>query len=324
MPGNRVAPGSSKVSGTRLGRAILFVLIGLFLYLCLYAASETLVYHYGQRNRFFMIRTAPLQHYDYVIVGASHAMPFDFEDINRRLEAASGTHIINLSIEGGGVLPARLVVDYFLAAHSTRNVLYFLDSFAFQSAQWNEARLADASAFARAPSDPALVATLWRYPWARANLPDYLSGFSKINNPGRFEPDISEAEAKNFHTSYRPIGYLDRQRIQYLYPAKPDPATVQHYREAFTDFARFLRERGIRLIVIRPPIPQRIAKLIPGEVEFANDLAALARQQDIAYRDFSGAVGNDALYYNSDHLNRDGVLEFARTELVPLLVQYRE
>jgi len=305
-------------------RAILFVLIGLFLYLCLYAGSEALVYHYAERNRFFMIRTAPLRQYDYVIVGASHAMPFDFEDMNRRLEAASGTHLINLSIEGGGVLPARLVVDYFLAAHSTRNVLYFLDSFAFQSAQWNEARLADASVFARAPFDPALVATLWRYPWARQNLPDYVSGFSKINNPGRFAPDVSEAEAKNFHTVYRPIAYLDRQRIQYLYPARPDPATVQRYRDAFTDFARFLRERGIRLIVVRPPIPARIAGLIPGEAAWGAEIAELARGLDIVFRDFSGAVAKETLYYNSDHLNRDGVLEFAGAQLVPLLVQYRE
>lgn len=145
-----MASGPGVALGIRKRRAILFVLIGLLLYLCLYAAWEALVYHYGQRNRFFMIGTAPLRQYDYVIVGASHAMPFDFEDMNRRLQEASGTHIINLSIEGGGVLPARLMVDYFLAAHTTRNVLYFLDSFAFQSAQWNEARLADASAVARA------------------------------------------------------------------------------------------------------------------------------------------------------------------------------
>ena len=308
----------------RKRRAILFVLIGLLLYLCLYAASEALVYHYGQRNRFFMIGTAPLRQYDYVIVGASHAMPFDFEDMNRRLQEASGTHIINLSIEGGGVLPARLMVGYFLVAHTTRNVLYFLDSFAFQSAQWNEARLADASAFARAPFDPALVATLWRYPWAQPNLPDYLSGFSKINNPGRFEPDVTEAEAKNFHTVYRPIAYLDRQRVQYMYPTRPDPATVQRYRDAFTDFARFLRERGIRLIVIRPPIPARFAGLIPGEAEFGTEIAEMARQQDIVFRDWSGAVAKDPLYYNSDHLNRDGVLQFAKAQLVQLLVQYRE
>jgi hypothetical protein len=319
-----MASGAGEAPGMRTRRAILFVLIGLFLYLCLYAGSEALVYHFGQRNRFFMIRTAPLRQYDYVIVGASHAMPFDFEDMNRRLEEASGTHLINLSIEGGGVLPARLAVDYFLAGHTTRNVLYFLDSFAFQSAQWNEARLADASAFARAPFDPALVATLWRYPWARPNLPDYVSGFSKINNPGRFAPDVTEAEAKNFHNVYRPIAYLDRQRIQYLYAARPDPATVQRYRDAFTDFAGFLRERGIRLIVVRPPIPARIARLIPGEAEFGTEIADMARRLDIELRDFSGEVTKDSLYYNSDHLNRDGVLEFSATHLVPLLVQYRE
>jgi hypothetical protein len=319
-----MAPSPGAASAARLRRLILFVLIGMLLYLCLYGVSEMLVFHYGQRNRFFMIRTAPLQHYDYVIVGASHAMPFDFEDINHRLEVASGAHIINLSIEGGGVLPAQLLVDYFLAGHSTRNVLYFLDSFAFQSPKWNEARLADAGVFARAPFDPALVATLYHYPWARTNLLNYLSGFSKINSPDRFAPDVTEAEARNFHTSYRPIVYIDRQRVQYLYPANPDPATLQRYRRAFIEFSQYLRERGIRLIVVRPPIPKRISGLIPGEAEFAKNLDELARQEGIVYRDFSGAVTDDALYYNSDHLNRDGVLKFAGADLVALLLRYRE
>src|SRR5262249_2984466 len=130
--------------------ALGFVLVGVALYLILYAAAEMLVYGYGQKNRFFMVKTAPLASYDYVVLGASHAMPLDCEDRNAQLEAASGAKIINLSIEGGGILPNRLLLDYFLARHATKNVLYIVDSFAFYSAQWNEQRLADAALLQRA------------------------------------------------------------------------------------------------------------------------------------------------------------------------------
>src|SRR5262245_13890786 len=118
--------------GTLRG-ALGFVLIGAVVYLALYAAAEALVYAYGQKNRFFMIKTAPLASYDYVVLGASHAMPLDFEDMNQQIEALSGDKIINLSIEGGGILPNRLLFDYFLAGHQTKNVVYIADSFAFYS-----------------------------------------------------------------------------------------------------------------------------------------------------------------------------------------------
>ena len=68
--------------GSFLRQALTFVLIGLGLYLCLYVASELLVYKYALRNRFFAVHTAPLRSYDDVILGASHAAVFDYEATN--------------------------------------------------------------------------------------------------------------------------------------------------------------------------------------------------------------------------------------------------
>jgi hypothetical protein len=61
-----------------LRRALVFVVVGLALYLGLYAAAEYLVYRHAERNRFFMIRSAPPATYDYVILGASHSAAFDY------------------------------------------------------------------------------------------------------------------------------------------------------------------------------------------------------------------------------------------------------
>ena len=135
-----------------------------------------------------MIRTAPQADYDRVILGASHAAVFDFDDMNGRLEQMTGARILNLSVVGGGVVVNRLLLDYFLVRHRTEAIVYVVDSFAFYSSEWNEERLEDARLFQRAPFDPALARLL-----AGSGAPpmvalDYVSGFSKINNPDRFAP----------------------------------------------------------------------------------------------------------------------------------------
>lgn len=301
----------------------LFVLLGLALYLGLYLAAEALVYRYGLRNRFYMVATAPLTHYDAVILGASHAMPFDFEDMNARLEQASGASVLNLSIEGGGILPARLMLEYFLAGHGTDRVVYVLDSFAFYSRQWNEDRLADAGLLRRAPFDPALVAALARHRWSRPLLLDYVSGFSKINNPDRFEPDVTRTETAEFARVYRPIPYLDQQRIAYLYPAMVDPAVFHGYLAELENFVGFVEGQGIDLVVMKPPLPPRVLAMLPGEAAFDQAVAALVSANGGEFHDFANVNNDEGLFYNTDHLNRDGVLAFIDGHLAPLLTQAR-
>src|SRR5688572_7432826 len=89
-------PANSEVAGF-LRHAALFVLVGLVIYGGLYAASEQLVHRYAQRNRFYMVQTAPHRSYDHVLLGASHAAVFDYQDMNARLEQMTGSRILNLS-----------------------------------------------------------------------------------------------------------------------------------------------------------------------------------------------------------------------------------
>lgn len=304
-------------------RAALFLAIGALLYAALYAGAEALVYRYSQKNRFFMIASTAAQRYDHVILGASHAMPLDFEDTNREVEKLSGARIMNLSMEGGGVLPNRLLLEYFLARHRAGTVVYIVDSFAFYSAQWNEDRLADAGLLQRAPLDWSLVAALWRHPWARPLLPAYLSGFSKINNRNRFQSDIPDAERTLFRRVYRPVAFLDRQRMAYLYSGKVDPAALARYLEAMRDLIRLAKARGAAFVAIKPPLPERIVAMIQGEAAFDAALKAMLEAEGVKLHDFSRVNNRDAFFYNTDHLNRDGVLAFAKDHLAPLLATLR-
>jgi hypothetical protein len=300
--------------------AIRFALVGAVLYLAVYAAAERLVYRYAVRNRFFIVRTAPAaSQYDFVILGASHAGVFDYRDMNHQLEQMSGAKIVNLSIVGGGIVPNRLTFDYFLTRHRTSHLLYVVDSFAFYSPQWNEERLEDRRLFVRAPFDPALSRLLFAIPGARGVALDYTLGFSKINNPDRFAPDVPADEGARFDRRYRPVPQLDEERLEYLYPKTIDPDTFARYLGQFETLISDARARGIGVILIKPPIPARIYRQLPSEAEFDSALGGVLTRQGIAVHDFSAVDNGEALFQDTDHLNRDGVLAFFGDTMAPLL-----
>jgi len=281
--------------------------------------AEARVYRTGEKNRFFMIATAEPQRFDHVILGASHAMPLGFADMEERLEKATGKSIINLSNEGAGILPNRLVLDYFLRRHEAENVIYILDSFAFYSPAWNEERLRDAGLFAYAPLDPDLVMAALSHRWAWPVLPNYLSGFGKINNLDRRERDVPEAELTKFERTYRPNPRIDAQRIAYLYNVEDRERQFSRYLEEFQLLAAKVRESGARLTVVKPPTPARYRDNLPGEAEFDAAIKPLLQQEGISFHDFSGSLEGDEYYYDTDHMNRQGVLQFTEKDFVPLL-----
>jgi hypothetical protein len=295
------------------------VAIGFGLYLALYVGAEQLVHRYARQNRFYAVSTASLAGYDFVILGASHAAVFDYADMNARLQERTGARIVNLSVVGGGVTVNRLLLDYFLATHTTRDVIYFLDSFAFYSAQWNEDRLRDVRLFDRAPFDPLLVGLLLGNPSTRLTALDYVSGFSKINNPERFAADINPDEATRFEATYRPVGQIDSQRLRYLYPVRIDQAVVEQYLAELRDMQRMLTARGTRLMAIKPPLPERFYRMLPEEARFDEQVGAVLAEHGGAFIDFSLRCNDERYFYNTDHLNRAGVLNFYDECFVPAL-----
>lgn len=293
-----------------LRRALIFVLIGLVLYGLVYAWSERLVYGNTVKNRFFTVKTAPLQDYDYVILGASHAYAMDYDDSTARLEEMTGAKVLNLSSEGAGVTVSRVFLNYFLARHRTRNVIYLVDSFAFYTAEWNEDRIKDTRLYNRAPFDLRLAWQMLLQPATRPIALDYIFGFAKINNAERFANDITEEEATKFDKVYRPVAQIDKQRITYLYPEVVDKQLFDRYMAELEAMIKDLQKRGVTLIVAKPPIPKRMYDMIPGEADFDARLTALLSQYGVEFHDFSLVMDDNQYYFNSDHLNRTGVLYF--------------
>lgn len=317
---------TDRKSAGRLGRSALrFVAIGLGLYAAAFYGAERLLYRTGDTNPFFKTATSAERSYDWVILGASHAMPLDFADFNADMERETGLRILNLATPGTGPLYNRFVLEQFLHRHRAANVLYVLDSFAFYSRTWNEDRFADAKLLRRTPFQPALARRLLDYSLregvdARAVL-DYLTGFSKINNRERFQRDIWEGEAQ-FDRVHRPSAAADRKRIAYLYPeSEPDPAVFSRYLQQFEALIALARRDGVRVVAIKTPVPARFHALIPDEAAFDDTISRLLADEQVPFHDFSLSMDEPRFYFDTDHLNRTGLTEFFARHLKAILTQ---
>jgi hypothetical protein len=307
----------------RLGlSAFLFIAIGLALYMSVYAAAERLMMRTGHSNPFFKVATAQQATFDWVILGASHAMPLDFADFNAHLEQATGSRILNLAATGAGPLYNRFVLEHFLREHQTRNVLYVVDSFAFYSRTWNEERFADAKLLGRTPFEPAIARRLWDYERhervdARAVL-DYVTGFSKINNRERFQRDAWEGEAQFEHAS-RPSKTAVAKRIEYLYPDQTSAAARARYLDELSSLIALAQRAGSNVVVIKMPVPPQFRGQLPDEAEFDGALSAMLAVRGTPFHDFSATIAEARFYFDTDHLNRAGLSELLARNLKPIL-----
>lgn len=304
---------------TRLGKsALIFVAIGLALYAGVYCAAEQLLYRTGKTNPFYKIATSERVEFDWVILGASHAMPLDFADFNQFMERETGLRLINLAAPGTGPLYNRFVLEQFLTTHRSRNLLYVVDSFAFYSALWNEDRFADAKLLRRTPASLAVARRLINYSRRdgvdpRAVL-DYVSGFSKINNRERFEPDVWEGE-KQFDRVYRTSATAIKSRIDYLYPKPPLETDFSRYLTEFEKLVALARDHGVNVVAIKMPLPPQFRSRIPNEAAFDEAIARIAAEQRISFYDFSKSLDEARFYFDTDHLNRAGLTSFFHQEL---------
>ena len=308
---------------TRQGRAVIaFIGIGLLIYVGLYFAAERLMYRNGHSNPFFKIATAEANDYDWVILGASHAMPLDFADFNALMQQETGMRIINLAAQGAGPLYNRFVFEHFLRANRTRNLLYVVDSFAFTSRAWNEDRFADAKLIRGTPFAPALARHLGDYVRREGVDPrallDYLSGFSKINNRDRFRRDAWEGEAQ-FDRVYRSSVTAVAQRIAYLYPDATAPDVIARYLRDFTSLIEIARQHNIRVIAVKLPTLALFHNQLPNEAAFDFVSTQVLIDHAVPLHDFSEALEDSRFYFDTDHLNRAGVTELFQRRLKPLL-----
>ena len=305
------------------GVVVRFIMVAALVYAALVAGSEVLVYAQGHANPFFKVATAERRDYDWLILGASHAMPLAFGDSEAMIESATGQSVINLAVQGAGPLYNRLVLDQFLERHRASGLIYAVDSFAFRAPLWNEDRVADPGLLARTPYDPSLLVRLWQYVLRDGLSPlaalDYSFGFSKVNNRDRFARDVWDGEAQ-FERRYRPSARAENERIAYLYPqGSADAARLARY---LGDFDRLIGQAlaaGMTVRIVKMPLPASFHGKLPDEQGFDRALGALMESRGLSVEDDSLLLQGAEYYFDSDHLGRLGVEAFIQRRLVPLM-----
>jgi hypothetical protein len=306
--------------------ALLFAAIGLVIYAGLYHACERLLYQTGKSNPFYKIETADRATYDWVILGASHAMTLGFDDVNDWIEGETGLHILNLASPGTGPLYNRFVFEHFLRDHRTKRLLYVVDSFGFYSPKWNEERFADTKLIRGTPFVPKLAWSFLGYSIEHGVDPraalDYVTGFSKINNRERFKQDIWEGEAQ-FDRVHRPSSTADNKRIEYLYPDTFDAALFERYLGAFKALISLARRSGVDMAVIKMPVPARFHAKLPEEASFDEKVSHMLAASGVPFHDFSLVMDEARFYFDTDHLNHEGLTEFFNRYLKEIMTAKR-
>ena len=298
--------------------------LGLFLLLYAVAAviAEWTVARGETETAFQKLLAARGAQVDWLVLGASHALPLEYGDVPGRLDAETGQSMLVLAEIGAGPLYNRLVLDHALHDLEARQVLLVLDDFAFHASQWNEDRVAERSLLRQMPyrltTARRMAGMVLREGVDPRALLDYLTGFSKLNPPQLF-PEEGWRGAENFERSFRPSRHAVESRIDYLYPEGGEPARAARYLETLDSLIAEAQAGGLEVTVIKPPLPEVFRDALPDHGEFERELRELLALRAVPLHDFTEVLDDPGYFFDTDHLNASGVEAFYEDHLIDLL-----
>lgn len=312
-------------------RAIIFILIGLVIYIGLYLWSDYLIDENTEFNRLYAIQSSEVTNYNFVILGASRANPLTYGDMNSKIEEIVDGKVINLSFPGGGIIPNLFHYEYFNEKHSTDNVVYIFSSFAFHAEIWNESRIGDLDFYQRSQFCPELTRQYFSYFFkdycnSMGTPFDYLTGFSKINNQNRFQNDIPAGE-KNFEETFFHREATDVERVNYLFSEGLNSELFSNYFNLFKKLATDVQASDKDFIIIRPPLrddfSNKLYEIFPKLTDYEEILLNFVTENDIPYYDLTNVNNKDDYFIDPDHLNQEGVSNLIENHLANILLQYK-
>lgn len=292
----------------RAGRIAAFLALAFVLYTALFLWAGGLLRDHGDRNPFFRIEEAE-RRTDWVVLGASHALPLGFAGVPEAVREATGKDTLTLAVAGGGPAVMRLVAERYLADHKTDSVLIVLDTFSFGDERWNEGRVDDTDFLPKIPADRRTLAVLWNAV-SRGLPPEtflaYATGFARITDRTRFRIDRWESEDR-FDTAPRPSEAADAARIAYLYPGPASQIAVERGLADLEALIVLAQDHGADVTLVLPPLPDRFRSRMLDMPAVEAGLKTIAERLGVPLLDHAGLVPEARAYFDSDHLNRTGV-----------------
>ncbi len=298
--------------------------LGLFLalYVAAAAVADLRIRRDAGDSAFQKLLAARGEQHDWVVLGASHALPLAYGGVPERLEEETGQSMIVLAEVGAGPLYGRFVLRQAVSDLRPKRLLYVADGFAFRSPRWNAERIGDRKLLGKTPWRLSTLATLGGMVLSDGVSPrallDYATGFSKLNPADRFPRDDWRG-AENFERRFRPSRHATQARIDYLYPDPPSAAETDRYLAVLEEMLATARAAGLDVTVVKLPIPAAFRAALPDEDVFDAALRARLAVLDVPLHDLSAALDDPGLYFDTDHLNRAGVDLLYRQFLRPVL-----
>lgn len=310
---------------TRSPARMLLALVGIFLvlYVLAVAVAERMVARSGAETAFQKLLGARGQRVEWVVLGASHALPLEYGNVPALVLRDTGQSMMVLAEIGAGPLYNLFVFEQALHDLEIKRLIYVADSFAFGGEDWNEARLTDRALLRQTPlrlSTARILADLtFRYHADPRGLLDYLTGFSKLNPVNRFPQDGWQGAAR-FDSRFRPSRHAVSARIAYLYPdGAPEAGTVERYLDTLEALFDRADAAGVGVTVVKLPLPDAFRNNLPREGAFDAALGARLTARGIPLEDLSAEIGDPEYYFDTDHLNRSGVAELYSNHLMPMI-----
>lgn len=298
-----------------------FAVLGLAIHAGLFVWSDRVLRTSRAQNPFLAITQAPAQ-VDRVILGASHAMPLGMADMPSQIAARTGQRTLVLAAPGAGPFVLRLVAERWFADHRAGGVVIVLDAFGFADRRWNAARMADAAMLAKIPADARMARVLGRAIGRGLAWQAWLvqvTGFARINDRARFAPP-DWPPAGRFTLAFRPSAAAIRARVGFLHPGAADPAMLVQGLADLEAIVRLARRKGAEVVILWPPLPEEFRAALPEVPGLAAGIDGLSRRLGVPVIDHSAAIPDPRRYFDTDHLNRDGVVSWLESGLAGVIV----
>ena len=298
----------------------LFLLIGGALYAGLFQWSDRMLRARPSANPFLAVTTAPAE-VDWLILGASHAIPLASADMPGVIQTRTGKTTQVLAVPGGGPFILRIMAERWFADHRSRGVVIVLDEFGFADRRWNTDRLGDDDLLPKIPADVRTVRVLARavprgLPWQTWLA--QVTGFARINDRRRLSPPTWSVEDR-FDRSPRLSAGAIRSRVAFLYPGAADAWIVARSLDDLEATILLARAQGARAVLMFPPLPDVFRTELPEVPGLASGLADLSGRLGVPLIDHSAAIPELRNYFDTDHLNRSGVMRWLDLGLAALL-----
>ncbi len=252
------------------------------------------------------------EEYDVVMLGSSHARIFSRFNNHKRVEKVLDRSVINLSqgSERGGVKNQQIYLKYFYGrGNEAKTLIYFVDPFVFYRKSLDN----NVKTYINEPYRTDFRKELELSNTDAAIVDFYVKkdkeGILPVVYP-ELEKDIQDTQVATLEAQ----AVIDR--VNYLYQ---DAYNKVEFEATFAILLKTLdlaKRNDTRVIVIVPTtlIPEQL-----GDNYVYEALREESKKGTFEYYHYAHEITDTTLYYDTDHLNTEGVLYFSEKYLKPIL-----